>query len=77
MPKSKLEFWQPKLTGNRLRDEKVRAELQSRDWTVIEVWECETKPEHLQRLIARLRNPSLSRVIENRSGSKSGTKVRK
>jgi DNA mismatch endonuclease (patch repair protein) len=54
MPKSKLDFWYPKLVGNRARDERNRCELESRGWTVLEVWECETKPAHLQRLVAKL-----------------------
>jgi DNA mismatch endonuclease (patch repair protein) len=54
MPKSKLDFWLPKLEGNRLRDEKTRSTLEKRGWTVIEVWECETKPDHLRHLVARL-----------------------
>nr|WP_255346545.1 very short patch repair endonuclease [Asticcacaulis sp. AC460] len=54
MPKSRLEFWRPKLEGNRVRDEKTRAALESSGWTVLEVWECETKAGDLTRLIAKL-----------------------
>ena len=56
MPKSRLDFWEPKLKGNRQRDERVKATLESQGWRVIEVWECETKPEHLRRLIAEIKN---------------------
>jgi len=56
MPKSRLDFWQPKLIGNRERDERVKATLEGRGWRVIEVWECETKPEHLRWLIADIKN---------------------
>ena len=55
MPKSRLEFWRPKLEGNRLRDKKIRRELRSLGWRVMEVWECKTKSKHLERLIRRLR----------------------
>ena len=61
MPKSKLDFWRPKLEGNRLRDEKNRFELESRGWTVFEIWECETKPDQLQRLIAKLQRQFAAR----------------
>lgn len=54
MPKSKLDFWRPKLEGNRLRDEKTRSALEARGWTVVEVWECQIKPDDLRQLVARL-----------------------
>lgn len=62
MPKSKLDFWRPKLEGNRLRDERTRSALESRGWVVIEVWECQTKPDDLRQLVARLQttNPLIA-----------------
>lgn len=54
MPKSKLEFWRPKLEGNRLRDVRVRQELEARGWSVVEVWECQTGARDLEALAARL-----------------------
>ncbi|TBZ21001.1 DNA mismatch endonuclease Vsr [Rhizobium leguminosarum bv. viciae] len=77
MPKSKLEFWRPKLEGNRLRDEKNRSALEAEGWTVVEVWECETKPDHLQRLIARLQTSNPLRAAENKSRSRVGAKAGK
>jgi DNA mismatch endonuclease (patch repair protein) len=77
MPKSKLDFWRPKLEGNRLRDEKIREILESRGWTVVEVWECETKPDQLQRLIARLQTSDPPRAAENKFRSTLGAKVGK
>ncbi len=40
MPKSRLEFWRPKLEGNRRRDERIQAELRGSGWRVMVVWEC-------------------------------------
>lgn len=60
MPKSKLDFWGPKLKGNRLRDERTKIELEQRGWRVIEVWECQTKPEDLQRLVDQIRAAKLA-----------------
>lgn len=40
MPKSRLDFWRPKLEGNRRRDEAVQAELRGSGWRVMVVWEC-------------------------------------
>lgn len=51
MPKSRKEFWVPKLMANRARDLRVKAELEGRGWTVIEIWECEIDTEHLARLV--------------------------
>ena len=41
LPKSKLDFWLPKLERNRERDREVQEELRRRDWAVLVVWECE------------------------------------
>lgn len=77
MPKSKLDFWRPKLQGNRLRDEKTRSALEAEGWMVVEVWECETKPDHLQRLVASLQTSNSLRAAENKSLSRLGAKARK
>jgi DNA mismatch endonuclease, patch repair protein len=42
-PKSRLEYWGPKLVANRRRDERVIAELAELGWKVLIVWQCETK----------------------------------
>lgn len=54
MPKSKLDFWRPKLEGNRVRDGRNRSALEEQGWTVLEVWECQTKQADLERLIKNL-----------------------
>jgi DNA mismatch endonuclease (patch repair protein) len=41
MPKSRLEFWRPKLEGNRRRDERQCAVLEAAGWKVLTVWECQ------------------------------------
>lgn len=43
LPKSRVDFWRPKLEGNRLRDERNRVELERRKWGVLVIWECEIK----------------------------------
>ena len=53
MPKSRLEFWRPKLEGNRLRDEAVQAELRGLGWRVMVVWEC--KIGHKEQLENNIR----------------------
>jgi DNA mismatch endonuclease (patch repair protein) len=41
MPKSQLDFWKPKLEGNRVRDLRNQAELDELGWAYLVVWECE------------------------------------
>ena len=41
MPKSRLEFWEPKLEGNRRRDEKNVRALAREGWKVLTIWECQ------------------------------------
>jgi len=43
LPKSRLDFWDPKLETNRKRDESNLALLAALGWKVLEVWECQTK----------------------------------
>lgn len=41
LPKSRLEYWKPKLERNRARDAKHRRTLRRQGWDVLTVWECE------------------------------------
>lgn len=41
LPKSRLEFWQPKLTANHLRDLRNQKKLAAAGWRVLVLWECE------------------------------------
>lgn len=40
VPKSRLEYWQPKLERNRRRDRSASRILRSQGWKVIRIWEC-------------------------------------
>jgi DNA mismatch endonuclease (patch repair protein) len=42
-PKSRLEYWGPKLEANKARDDRDVEELRARGWAVMTVWQCETK----------------------------------
>jgi DNA mismatch endonuclease, patch repair protein len=55
LPKSRLDFWIPKLEGNRARDERVKAKLEEMGWRVVEIWECQTKPDALAKVAARIK----------------------
>ncbi|MBT8419839.1 MAG: very short patch repair endonuclease [Gammaproteobacteria bacterium] len=41
LPKSKLDFWEPKLEENRKRDLCKQRQLRDMGWRVLVVWECE------------------------------------
>jgi DNA mismatch endonuclease (patch repair protein) len=53
-PKSRMDYWLPKLERNRLRDEDALAALQQRGWGVLVVWECEIKREPQDELATTL-----------------------
>lgn len=53
MPKSRLDFWGPKLEGNRSRDLKHQSELDEIGWRYLIVWECELR--HREQLENKLR----------------------
>jgi DNA mismatch endonuclease (patch repair protein) len=42
-PKSNLDYWLPKLTRNRMRDEEHVENLITLGWSVFLVWECQIK----------------------------------
>lgn len=43
LPKSRLDFWGPKLDANRERDGRVHKELLDLGWKPLAIWECEVK----------------------------------
>ncbi|MHB1232251.1 MAG: very short patch repair endonuclease [Burkholderiales bacterium] len=54
LPKSRLDFWRPKLEGNRQRDARKLRALRRKDWSVLVVWECElANKDRLARRIKR------------------------
>ncbi len=59
MPKSRQEFWRPKLEGNRRRDRENRQKLIELGWEVLEIWECEARdPEKIQSRIRAFLGPT-------------------
>lgn len=49
LPKSRVDFWEAKLTGNAERDKRVVKVLESSGWQVLIVWECELRDsEHIE-----------------------------
>lgn len=45
LPKSRLDYWLPKLTRNRQRHDLAEAALREMGWRPVVIWECDTKDE--------------------------------
>ena len=44
-PKSNVEFWKQKIERNKERDSRERIQLRIMGWHVIQLWECQLKPQ--------------------------------
>lgn len=42
-PRSRQEYWLPKLAANKKRDERNVNELEGAGWQCLTIWQCETK----------------------------------
>jgi len=52
LPKSRTDYWLPKLERNTLRDHDNTAKLQAMGWRVLTIWECDIKnQERLSQLL--------------------------
>lgn len=60
LPKSNLDYWEPKITRNIERDKQNQRDLEKMGWKVIIVWECELKmkvrEKRLDELFAQIRS---------------------
>lgn len=51
-PKTRQEYWTPKLAGNVARDQVAQAALADLGWRVEVIWECDVrKPEELKQKV--------------------------
>ena len=66
LPKSRLDYWQPKVDKNRERDRTKEEQLKAMGWSVLTIWQCETAD--LQALAARLQDFVGNREIRSTSG---------
>jgi DNA mismatch endonuclease (patch repair protein) len=39
-PKSRVDYWGPKIAGNKARDRRKRMELKKAGWASISIWQC-------------------------------------
>jgi len=49
-PATNAEYWQAKFQRNKIRDRKARRELRRDGWSVLIVWECQTKSTKRKKL---------------------------
>lgn len=62
LPKSRTEYWGPKIEANRQRDERNVETLQCAGWDVLVVWQCELSDrasafERIARFVDGNKNP--------------------
>jgi DNA mismatch endonuclease (patch repair protein) len=43
LPKSRLEYWRPKIAANRSRDRRAARAIRRSGWDVLVVWQCELR----------------------------------
>lgn len=54
LPKSRHDFWIPKLERNCARDKETVQSLTDSGWKVLELWECQcSKGEHIQNTVRK------------------------
>lgn len=53
-PSSRGDYWNRKLDGNKSRDKLNARRLRSLGWSILVIWECQTKRTKLARLIKRI-----------------------
>jgi DNA mismatch endonuclease (patch repair protein) len=54
-PAVNQDFWREKFDSNRKRDERVQQELKKMGWTILVIWECQTKQVGIARLVERIK----------------------
>ena len=58
LPRSRPEYWLPKLARNQERDQIAEKALAALGWRVLVIWECETKrPERVEKRIRKFLAP--------------------
>ena len=58
-PRSRQDYWLPKISSNQARDERDIVSLQALGWCVLTVWECESSsPALVSRLASFMAPPN-------------------
>lgn len=56
MPKSRQEYWIPKIQGNASRDKANKEAIEQLGWKVIVIWECELASASRDKTLDELKN---------------------
>lgn len=56
LPKSRLDFWRPKIERNRKRDADVLSQLEAAGWSTLIIWQCELKNHDSEQIRERIVN---------------------
>ncbi|WP_437871010.1 very short patch repair endonuclease [Methylorubrum extorquens] len=72
-PKSRMDYWRPKLERNKARDAANKEALEAQGWSVLTVWECEIKqPATLATKLRAFLEGNLGAGCRSAAGPSSG-----
>jgi DNA mismatch endonuclease (patch repair protein) len=54
LPKSRIDYWLPKIRNNQVRDQKTDSRNRRLGWSVLVVWECNLVGNRAKREISRV-----------------------
>jgi DNA mismatch endonuclease (patch repair protein) len=55
IPKSRVEYWRPKLRGNVMRDRKNLRQLRRQGWRILVLWECDVMTSDRRQLKTKVK----------------------
>lgn len=65
IPKSRVEYWRPKLLKNRRRDKENEKKLRVQGWDVLTLWQCELQElESISGRVARFLKTDVQAAID-------------
>jgi DNA mismatch endonuclease (patch repair protein) len=66
LPRSKPEYWGPKLERNKQRDLRSLAQLRAMGWDALCIWECQLKnSDALRQVLARFLGSGSDQSVQN------------
>lgn len=70
MPRTRQEYWEPKLAANKARDARNIEALTAAGWRVMEVWECEIRTDPTSVLVRLRKFLGPPKATEERAASR-------
>ncbi len=67
VPQTRREWWLNKINGNKKKDKDNIKELQSDEWEVITIWECDLKPKKKEQTLTNLKSKLMNFYGNTRS----------